>query len=89
MQCPQSWFEARRRLVEVRLCHLFSCCGYVLTMPIVFDRYYPSIRSCIECLLSMVDVNKCFAGEVVPLWPDTGPQAMQLIKPPKDFLVCI
>ena len=55
----------------------------------VFDRYYPSIRSCIECLLSMVDVNKCFTGEVVPLWPDTSPQARQLIKPPKDFLVCI
>ena len=85
LQCPQRWFEARRRLVEVRSLIFLSWLRSHNTN--VVCRYYPSIRSCIECLLSMVDVNKCFVGEYVPLWPDTAPQAMQLIKPPKDFLV--
>ena len=49
----------------------------------VFDRYYPSIRSCIECLLSMVDVNKCFtvSGEK---W--SWNEALD-IKPPADLFV--
>jgi len=47
------------------------------------SKYYPSIRSCIECLLSMVDVNKCFtvSGEK---W--SWNEALD-IKPPADLFV--
>ncbi len=63
---------------------------------IAFGRYYPSIRSCIDCLIAMVDVNKCFVGAkpvhlLGLMAKDSGSlfdnKKPPLIKPPVDHLV--
>lgn len=52
----------------------------------VLARYYPSIRSCIESLISMVDVSRCFVGENI-VWPNSDSAHLQRIKPPPDPMV--
>ena len=66
---------------------------------IAFGRYYPSIRSCIDCLIAMVDVNKVFPDKKPVEWmgivhtPETHTHKgattswHPLIKPPTDALV--
>ena len=84
----QCRLEARRRPVQV---HVFGSYAYVLPDVIAFGRYYPSIRSCIDCLIAMVDVNKCFLDQKAQEWRaimnNFDQQWDPLIKPPTDALV--
>ncbi len=47
---------------------MFGSYAYVLPDVIAFGRYYPSIRSCIDCLIAMVDVNKVFPDKKPVEW---------------------
>lgn len=50
-----------------------------------FNRLCPSLRGCIDCLVSTVDVQRCFDSQLF-LFP-RDPTQLQHIKPAADALV--
>jgi hypothetical protein len=70
---------------------VFGSYAYVLPDVIAFGRYFPAIKGCIEYLMAMVDVNKCFLDQKAKEWRaimnNFDQQWDPLIKPPPDALV--